>query len=146
MSVGQKNKRSTMLSPVSNSSASSCTARSDGSGRLVNRIAAKRLPRDLVRPGSGQQQLAQTNKTSQDIRSLTCANLHARDSHLRPSRRSNSPLCILATSTASMSTGLQQYIPWRWESELLGNNQQSRAALRPKRSRHFLLLPMVHRS
>ena len=45
-------------------------------------------------------------QTSQDIRSSTSTNLHARDSHLRPSRRSHTPSCILATSTANMSTGV----------------------------------------
>jgi len=39
--------------PMSNPSTSSWTARSDGSGRWDNRMAAQHLPRDLVRPSSG---------------------------------------------------------------------------------------------
>jgi len=38
-------------------------------------------------------------------------NLHARDSLQRPSRRSHTPVCILATSTASMSTGVTTQHP-----------------------------------
>ena len=37
-------------------------------------------------------------------RSLTSTNLHAHDSHQRPSRRSNTPVCMLVTSTVNMST------------------------------------------
>jgi len=36
---------------------------------------------------------------------ITSTNLHARDSHQRPYRRSQTPFCMLATSTANMSTG-----------------------------------------
>jgi len=45
-------------------------------------------------------------QTLQDTRSLTSTNLHARDSHQQPSRRSHTPVCMLATSTANMSTGV----------------------------------------
>jgi len=48
--------------PMSNPSTSSWTARPGGSGRWDNRMAAQHLPRDLVRPSSGQQKLAQTMK------------------------------------------------------------------------------------
>jgi len=48
--------------PMSNPPTSSWTARPDGSRRWGNRLAAQHLPRDLVRPNSGQQQLAQTTK------------------------------------------------------------------------------------
>ena len=44
-------------------------------------------------------------KTSQDVRLLTSTNLHDRNSYQRPSRRSHTPVCMLATSTANMSTG-----------------------------------------
>jgi len=44
--------------------------------------------------------------TLPDIRSLTSTNLHTRDSHQRPSRRSHTPACMLATSTADMSPGV----------------------------------------
>ena len=39
------------------------------------------------------------------IQDLTSTNLHARHSHQRPSRRSHTPVCMLVTSTANMSTG-----------------------------------------
>ena len=39
-------------------------------------------------------------------RSLTSTNLHAHDSHQWPSRRSHTPVCMLVTSTANMSTGV----------------------------------------
>ena len=42
----------------------------------------------------------------QDTRSLTSTNLHARDLHQRPSRRSHSPVCMLVTSIVNMSTGV----------------------------------------
>jgi len=48
--------------PMSNPSTSSWTARPDGSGRWDNQMTAQHLPRDLVRPSSGQQQLVQTTK------------------------------------------------------------------------------------
>jgi len=42
---------------------------------------------------------------------LTSTNLNSRDSHLWPSRRPHTPLCMLATSTASMSTGVTAKSP-----------------------------------
>jgi len=39
-------------------------------------------------------------------------NLHARDSPQRPSRRFHTPVCMLTTSTASMSTGVTTQHPW----------------------------------
>jgi len=48
--------------PMSYPSTSSWTARPDGAERWDNRMAAQHLPRDLVRPSSGQQQLTQTTK------------------------------------------------------------------------------------
>jgi len=41
---------------------------------------------------------------AQDTKSLTSANLHARDPHQRSSPRSHTPVYMLATSTANMST------------------------------------------
>jgi len=38
--------------------------------------------------------------------SLTFINLHARDSHQRPSRRCHTPVCALTISTGNMSTGV----------------------------------------
>jgi len=38
--------------------------------------------------------------------SSTCTNLHARNIHQRPSWRSHTPACMLATSTANMWTGV----------------------------------------
>ena len=46
--------------PMSNPSISSWTARPDSSGRWDNRMVAQHLPRDLVRPSSGYEELAQT--------------------------------------------------------------------------------------
>jgi len=43
---------------------------------------------------------------SQDTRSSTSTNLHARDLHQRPSWRSHTPVCTLTTSIASMPTGV----------------------------------------
>ena len=40
--------------PMSNPSTSPCTARPDGSGRWGNPMVAQHLPRDPVRPSSGQ--------------------------------------------------------------------------------------------
>ena len=48
--------------PLSNPPTSSWTVRPDGSRRWDNRMAAQHMPRDLVRPSSGQQKLAQTTK------------------------------------------------------------------------------------
>jgi len=62
VSVAQKNKPSTMLSSMSNPSTSSWTARPDGSGRWDHRMAAQHLPRDLVRPSSDYEELAQKKK------------------------------------------------------------------------------------
>ena len=42
--------------------------------------------------------------TLQGVRTLTSTNLHARDSHQRPSRHFHTPVCMLATSSANMST------------------------------------------
>ena len=42
----------------------------------------------------------------QDTRSLTSMNLHARNSHQQPFRRSHTPVCMLVTSIANMSTGI----------------------------------------
>jgi len=51
------------------------------------------------------QRLSIYAQMSYDIRSLTSKNLHPRDSHQRPIRRSHNPACMLATSTANMLTG-----------------------------------------
>ena len=64
------------------------------------------------------------------MRSLTSTNLHARDSHLRPSLRSHTPVCMLATSTAIMSTGVTTSPDG--EPGLLGNIQQPWTAVWPK--------------
>jgi len=56
------NRRPCCLPVINPSTSSSWTARPDGSGRWNNRMAGQHLPRDLVRPISGQQQLAETTK------------------------------------------------------------------------------------
>jgi len=43
---------------------------------------------------------------SQDTRSLVSTNLHAHDSHQRPSQRFHTLVCMFVTSTANMSTGV----------------------------------------
>ena len=53
--------------PMSNLTTFSWSARPDGSGPLDNRMAAQHLPRYLVRPSSGQQQLAHTTKKTKDF-------------------------------------------------------------------------------
>jgi len=82
---------------------------------------------------------------SQDIRSLTSTNLHVRDSHQRPSRRSHNPVCVLVTSTAICQLELQKYIAWRWEPGLLGNVKQPWTAVWSKGNTQFLLSEMERR-
>ena len=67
VSMAHKNKESTTLSSESNTSTSSQTARPNGSGRWDNRVAAKNLPRDLMRPNSGLKELAQTTTKKKQI-------------------------------------------------------------------------------
>jgi len=47
--------------------------------------------------------------TSQDISLLTSTNRHPRDSHQRASRRSHTPVCMLAIPNASTSTGVTTF-------------------------------------
>jgi len=81
--------------------------------------------------------------TSQDTRLLTSTNLHIRNSHLRPSRRSQTPVCMLAASMPACQLGLQQNI-WQWQPGLLSNIQQPWAAAWPKGSSRLLSM-MEHR-
>jgi len=55
-------------SPMSNPATSSWTARPDCSGRWDNRMAAQHLPRDLVRPSSGYEKLAQRRRLENHLR------------------------------------------------------------------------------
>jgi len=52
------------------------------------------------------QRLSGCAKTLQDTRSSTSTNLHARDSLQRQSRRSHTPVCVLATSTGATTCQL----------------------------------------
>ena len=52
---------------------------------------------------------------------------------------------MLATSTASMSTGVQHNIRGRWEPGLLGNIPQPWTVVQPKGNSQFLLSPLERR-
>jgi len=52
------------------------------------------------------QRLNACAQTLQDTRSLTSTNLHTSHSHQQPSRRFHSPVCMLVTSSANMSSGV----------------------------------------
>ena len=67
VSVVQKNKSSIMSCPHVQYINFPWTAKPDGSGWRDNRLAAQHLPRDLVRPSNGQEQLAQTMKKNRGV-------------------------------------------------------------------------------
>ena len=103
---------------------SSCTTLLEMSTKPVNmratiatRTGCVRHGMDHKMPFSGRGSMQQkccrrptTQHTPAEHRGLTAdnisTNLRARDSHQRPSRRSHTPVCMLVTSTANMSTGV----------------------------------------
>ena len=84
----------------------------------------ERLEWSLVNQSPEQSETERLSEDVEDTRPSTSTNLHARDSHLRPSRRSHNPVSMLATSTANMSTEATANIPWRLELGRLDNSQQ----------------------